>query len=207
MSNNRYVCERCAQISPTCCRLGSIQGEYGGEDCFPLSEPERERIAKAVAEARRQNAPTAHKALPEAADKAADAPTGQTGWAVKENNSQNFVRAMCNLFPGERKKIRQIFPDEAGHMRLALAADGGCVFLSATGCTLPKESRPWFCRIFPFWAVKNRLQCFQAEDCVAVRESGGNFSAVLDSFCVSPEEVLEHYKRLRADWGVDDGQT
>jgi Fe-S-cluster containining protein len=122
---------------------------------------------------------------------------------VDEKNSPGFVKAMCNLFPQDKARIKDLFLPEEMHLRLSLSKDGSCVFLSEHGCALPRQARPHFCRIFPLWSVRGTLQCFQAEDCLAVREHSGNVMALMGAFDSSPAEVADRYKKLREDWGVD----
>ncbi len=192
-----YVCSRCAERSGTCCRLGGVDK---GADCFPLSEPELERISAAVAAAGKSPAPE-DLLLLEAARNAVDAFSGRSGLYALEPNSKGFMAAMRNLFPKDRQKLEALFPAEQTHARLALAPDGSCVFLSPAGCLLPQEARPRFCRLFPFWVVNGRLQCFADEECLAVKENS-SFTRLLHVFGTSRDEVMELYQNLRRDWGV-----
>ena len=200
---NRYVCQRCALEAPTCCRLGHGENAPDGGDCFPLSLKEHSRIEEALSEARGKRMDAGAVLLLKNADAALDAPTGQKKWAVDEANSPGFIKAMCNLFPKENERIKGIFPQGESHLRLALSQDGSCAFLSEHGCTLPRKARPSFCRIFPFWSVHGTLQCFRADDCLAVREHAGNLMALMGAFDSAPSDVMERYKKLRKDWGVD----
>lgn len=202
---NHYVCHRCALEAPTCCSLaeGRSLDRGGGHDCFPLSDKEQGRIAAALAKAKAKEPDAGSLLLLKTALHAADYPSGQAGWHVDEPNSPTFVLAMCNLFPKEKPRIKEIFPEGGTHMRLSLTPGGGCAFLSGHGCTLPRPARPWFCRVFPFWAVGGTLQCFQDNGCLAVREFGNNFMALMGAFDVSPHDIMERYKSLRRDWGVD----
>lgn len=200
----RYVCHRCALEAPTCCRLGPELGETGGgNDCFPLSRPEHRRIVAALAKAKGKGADAGALLLLKNAHNAVDAPSGKAGWFVDEPNSKTFIKAMCHLFPKEKARTKALFPEGGSHLRLSLSADGSCAFLSEHGCTLPRRARPWFCRIFPFWVAGGTLQCFQAEDCLAVREHSGNFMALMGAFDSAPNDIMERYKHLRIDWGVD----
>lgn len=200
----RYVCRRCALEAPTCCRLGPEQNDAGGGcDCFPLSRNEHGRIASAIAKAKGKVPDAGALLLIKSASSAADNLTGKEGWCVDEPNSPLFVKAMCKLFPKEKKRVKELFPQDGTHLRLSLMPDGGCAFLSEHGCALPRRARPWFCRIFPFWAVSGTLQCFHAEDCLAVRENSGNFTALMGAFDSSPQDIMERYAHLRRDWGVD----
>lgn len=198
----RYVCQRCALSAPTCCRLGAPGEGYSSGDCFPLSRGEYKRIQAAVEAAASKGSNPGAALLLKTAAKAADAASGAAGWAAKEANSPAFVQAMCNLFPREDKLVKEVFPPGGIHLRLSLRPDGGCAFLSEYGCALPRQARPWFCRLFPFWVVAGRVQCFQDENCLAVRENGDNFIAIMGAFDTSAPDLLDHYTRLRDDWGV-----
>lgn len=202
-AKNRYVCQRCAEESPTCCRLGHGESAPSGADCFPLSIKEHSRIEAAISQAMGKRMDPGAVMLLKVVEKAADAPSGQKSWAVDEPNSASFIKAMCNLFPQEKERVKDVFPQAASHLRLAIAGDGSCVFLSEHGCTLPRSARPGFCRIFPFWSVNGVLQCFQDKECLAVREHAGNFMALMGAFDSAPSDVMDRYKKLRRDWGVD----
>lgn len=197
-----YVCQRCAMSAPTCCRLGSAQRGGAGGDCFPLSHAEQRRIENALASSVGKRTDVGAVLLLKTAAKAHDEPSGQDKWAVEEVNSTAFIQAMCNLFPAEKARVKEVFPQNASHYRLALDKDGSCAFLTEYGCALPRRARPWFCRIFPFWVVGGIVQCFQDEGCLAVKEYGGNFIQLTGAFDSSPDDIMDRYKKLRADWGV-----
>lgn len=201
---NIYVCQRCAMEASTCCRIGHGENAASGEDCFPLSAPEHRRIKEAISKARGKRMDAGAVMLLKAVETALDAPTGQKNWAVDEANSESFIKAMHNLFPKEKERIEEVFSQGASHLRLALDKSGACAFLSEHGCTLPRQARPGFCRIFPFWSVHGVLQCFQAEDCLAVKEHDGKFMALMGAFDSSPADIGERYKKLRKDWGIDE---
>lgn len=198
-----YVCQRCAVNSPTCCRLGTAGKSYAGEDCFPLSSSEHERIAQAIRAAKTGKPNSAKLLLTQKATEAIDTPSGEKSWAVEEANSANFIKTMRNLFPLDKAKVKDAFLPEQSHLRLALAPDGACVFLSEHGCTLPQEARPWFCRIFPFWVVGKTVQCFHDESCLAIQENSKSFLTLLQTFAYTPEEIRACFTKLKQDWGLD----
>lgn len=177
------VCARCAARFPTCCRLRSAEGDGNADwegECFPLSEAELERLQSAV------------RALPDppAEELAAGAP-----------NSPEFLAAMRALFPGQAEQLAKAYPAGGQHRRMSLRPDGSCVCLTAQGCCLPRESRPWFCRLFPLWINRGRLACFTPADCLAVLESR-SLPELLRAFGGSEGEVRRLFESLRRDWGL-----
>jgi len=108
---------------------------------------------------------------------------------------------MQELFPGERALIAAVFPPGGAHWRLALQADGACVFLRTDGCALPRDARPAYCRIFPFWVRDREIQHFSLRDCQAQREQRGR-PALQRCFGLSDADVFELYAVLRRGWGL-----
>ncbi len=165
-----FVCVRCAALGPTCCEISPGQEEC----CFPVSELERQRISDHVALSR--------------------------GGFVEEKNSRAFVANLQRLFPRERRVLDALFPAGGTHLRLSTDSRGRCQFLSAAGCVLPNEVRPYYCRIFPFWVVAGRLTVFTSGACLAHRE-GRTISGMLTSLETRAAVLLDLHRRLRLAWG------
>ncbi|MDR2892042.1 MAG: zinc/iron-chelating domain-containing protein [Deltaproteobacteria bacterium] len=185
------VCARCAAKGPTCCSLGAASPDAEEPQCFPLSQPECLRIlgeaeCASILAAQPGGAP--------------ENPSG--GFFVSAPNSPDFLAAMHALFPGEEAVIAKIWPDEGNHLRLFLPNGRDCVFLAAQGCLLPPHSRPWFCRLFPFWVLKGRPRCFAPASCLAVTEKP-SLNGLLRTFAIDSAGVLDLYARLRRDWGLN----
>lgn len=144
------------------------------EYCFPLSDMERDRI------------------LDHAKDK---------GGFAQEANSKPFVDHLKRLFPREDKLLEQLFPPLKHHLRLATRPDGSCVFLGAEGCVLPREARPHYCLLFPFWISGERLTGFTSDGCLAVQERR-DLRGLLDLLGVSEAEIRTLHGRLRLAWGL-----
>lgn len=144
------------------------------ESCFPLSVLEKDRI--------REAAP-------------------QLGAFALSPNSSAFISYMERLFPKEKELVRELFPERKEHFRLATDPEGRCKLLGLEGCLLPVESRPYYCRIFPFWVNGGRLSVFAVESCVAFKEARA-LAGLLSSLGVSQAKVRELYGRLRLAWGL-----
>ena len=73
----------------------------------------------------------------------------------------NLMHPVLNrIMPGRRR------------LRLKVDENGACVFLGQDGCTLPREDRPLFCRLFPFWFTPDaRLALLETGSCLAQREA------------------------------------
>ena len=183
--NSSFVCARCAARFPTCCRMRSaeeLENERPGweGECFPLSDPEWERLENAA------------RALP------APPPEELTARAP---NSPEFLKAMLTLFPGQAERLAASYPAGGSHRRMNLRPDGSCVCLTPQGCCLPRQARPWFCRLFPLWVQRGKLACFAPSDCLAVLENR-SLRDLLRVFGGSEAEFLELFEGLRRDWGM-----
>ena len=165
------VCARCAAAGPTCCSLPPGQEEV----CFPVSEMERARIVEADGLA--------------------------VGGFVHQANTEAFLAQMGRLFPRDRKILSTIFPPGGDHLRLAVDPKGNCVFLRADGCRLPRDARPYYCRLFPFWLSGGTVTAFAATGCLVHRE-GRAVSRMLALLAYGEAGVRELHGRLRLAWGL-----
>lgn len=168
--DEQSVCARCAGLGPTCCEISPGQEEA----CFPVSPLERQRISDHVSLSR--------------------------GAFVEEKNSRAFVTNLHRLFPRERRVVDALFPAAGTHLRLSTDVRGRCRFLTGTGCALPNEVRPYYCRLFPFWVVSGKLAVFAPGGCLACRE-GRSVAGMLESLHVRAEFLLDLHCRLRLAWG------
>lgn len=145
------------------------------EYCFPLSTSEWERIVSYCAE---------------------------EGGFAEEPNTTPFVDTLKRLFPRDCKKLDALFPEHGTHMRLGSRPDGHCMFLTSQGCRLPREVRPWYCLLFPFWVRGSMLTMFTAAGCLICRETG-TVKEALDLLDMSDKDVRTIFGRLRLAWGLD----
>lgn len=154
----------------------------GQEDlCFPVSEIERQRIVEFGPKK-----------------------SGLTG----APNSKSFLDNLMRLFPRDRAHLDRLFPPHGEHLRLATRPDGSCSFLGSAGCALPREARPYYCRLFPFWVSAGAVTAFEAKGCLAFAE-GRTVNGMLSSLSMSRVMVLELHGRMRMAWGMapgDDGE-
>ncbi|MBG0789214.1 MAG: zinc/iron-chelating domain-containing protein [Desulfovibrionaceae bacterium] len=163
------------------CRRCSLQGPTccriaaGQEEfCFPVSPAEKERIQELVP---------------------------YTGGFVLSPNSKAFIGHVGRLFPGEEAFVRELFPEGKEHFRLAVDSMGACRFLGPLGCEIPREVRPYYCRLFPFWVVGGDVTFFDSPTCLARRE-GRTLIRILDSLGTGRASVRDLYGRLRLVWGL-----
>ena len=167
---NPDICGQCAVVGSTCCVLTPGQEE----SCFPVSEMERQRIIDHLGPSR--------------------------GAFVSEANSGAFLANLRHLFPREAKVLEALFPASGRHLRLAVDGVGRCVFLRAAGCCLPRQVRPYYCRLFPFWVSGGRLTAFAAAGCL-VHSRGRSVAAMLALVGTSEARARELHGRLRLAWG------
>ncbi len=147
------------------------------EFCFPLSDLEKERI---------------QDLLPQ-------------GGFVLQENTEGFIAGVARLFPGEEALVRVLFPPRRQHFRLALDQSGRCRFLGAEGCLIPREIRPYYCRLFPFWMSGTELSAFDAPECLA-RKGADGVAVMLQRVEMTGAQVRDLYGRLRLAWGLSPGR-
>lgn len=149
-------------VCARCAGLGRTCCQLSGADaefCFPLADAERNRLL----------------ALGLAAESFLATP-----------NTPAFVRQLTALLPGYG--VEKVFTLHAQHWRLATTPDGDCVFLGRFGCTLERDMRPAYCRLFPLWVYRGRLTWFTSETCLAHRECA-SVPAMLQALNTSAAEV------------------
>lgn len=163
------------------CRRCSLQGPTccritAGEEefCFPLSQIEKERIQEHVP---------------------------HTGGFVLSPNSKAFIDNVCRLFPGEEDAVHELFPEGKEHYRLAVDTAGACRFLGPEGCEIPRETRPYYCRLYPFWMVGCDVTYFDSPTCLCRRERR-TLAHMLEGLETNRAEVKDLYGRLRLVWGL-----
>lgn len=145
------------------------------EFCFPLSRSEWERIVEHCRD---------------------------EGGFAEERNSRPFVDTMRRLFPLHDLEVEELFPPHGTHMRLASDEEGYCAFLTTEGCRLPRDVRPWFCLLFPFWVRGRMLTMFTASDCLVCRETK-TLEESLVLIGTTAKEVRYIFGRLKLAWGFE----
>ncbi len=181
-----YVCSRCSLCGPGCCRMPLAHSEGR----FPLSEADCARLQAYVT------------------------PDGKPGIEEAPNTAE-LQKNLQTLFPAAKRKIREQFPADGHHKRLALRplspakngfqspGYGQCAFLGPLGCTVKIEDRPRYCRIFPFWASENTISCFMPEDCLAVKEAA-TLGQLLRLLQMTEKDVLKLFDALQSEWKLKD---
>jgi Fe-S-cluster containining protein len=152
------------------------------EVCFPVSDYERERILECAPD---------------------------SGGFVLQLNSPLFIENLLKLFPGQRRTVKELFPPGGMHYRLEVDSGGKCMFLGSGGCVIPKEARPLYCRLFPFWTDESgRITLLEVESCLAQQENKTP-GKLFKTLGISQSEVRELHSQLRIAWGfaahVDNG--
>lgn len=167
------ICSRCAKLHPTCCRISPGREDF----CFPLSPAERRLLEQ-------------HHVLENGLHFA------------QSDNTPAFLCQLRRLFPRDLSAIKRLFPLHQKHDRLALTIDGACVFLGPSGCSVPVQDRPLYCRIYPFWFVGKRLTGFASPSCLAVQVATSP-EGWLSLFNTDQSALWETYLLLRKSWGLD----
>lgn len=160
--------------------------------CFPLSEPEIERL---ILHASLAASPPLEMGDEEKATRLTV--------CSPEPNSEEFIKSMGYLFPSQPEKIKELFPAGHSHYRLRLNENGACIFLGEEGCRLPRVARPWYCLLFPAWFQAGELTVFVSDVCLATRDTADPLHA-LQRLDVSERAAREIFNRLITDWGFTD---
>lgn len=112
-----------------------------------------------------------------------------------ELNSAQLVQSLIAIFPDQKKDIIRIYPPNNYHFTLALKQDK-CYFLGEKGCLLPRQIRPFFCRIYPFWVRERRITLFKDNQCLALNQFK-TVRELLKIFNISPEQILKLYQNYK----------
>jgi Fe-S-cluster containining protein len=115
-------------------------------------------------------------------------------------NSPFYILQMLNLFPDMEDSIFDAFPKNKIHFELK-TMDKGCVLLGPEGCVLPRQIRPHFCRIYPFWFFEDEPHIFQDSDCLAL-QTCHTIAEVLLCLGTNPEKLKQIHSRICQDWGL-----
>lgn len=115
-------------------------------------------------------------------------------------NSAAFIDNMGRLFPTEKELLPRLFHPRKHHYSLATDEAGACRFLTARGCAIPAEARPYYCRLFPFWVLEGRITAFEHPECLALRE-GRTVNLMMRIFNATPATIRDLQGRLRIAWG------
>lgn len=117
-----------------------------------------------------------------------------------KNNSTFYIRQMLNLFPAMEKSVFEAFPETKTHFELK-TLNNACILLGANGCILPKDVRPHFCRVYPFWFFEDEPQIFQDSECLALQNCE-TVSEVFLSLGTNPEMLQRIHSQICQDWGL-----
>lgn len=86
-------------------------------------------------------------------------------FVVADQASPRFREFLDSLHP----LFRQTMP-RGRRLRLRLEENGDCCFLGPEGCRLPRQARPLYCRLYPFFINQHgRLMVLSSPACLAQR--------------------------------------
>jgi Fe-S-cluster containining protein len=119
-------------------------------------------------------------------------------FAVAEPNDKIFVRELRRLLPGY--PVSEVFQTSGSHWRLKTAGND-CVFLTKSGCLLPRECRPLYCRLFPFWIFGGKIVLMDAVNCLGAHEAV-SVQEALKLFRVSADEISALFHHMMISWGL-----
>ena len=112
---------------------------------------------------------------------------------VREEISNNIRESLS-------KKAHPVF-DKIYHKNSSFklkVVDGQCIFLADSGCKLPEDKRPLYCRIYPFWlSFDNRhINVLSSYDCLAQKKSTLSWAVVNQHFGYSEEYIRELFREI-----------
>ena len=104
---------------------------------------------------------------------------GEVEMIAKASNKEpgSFVTAdvVASEFLNDLAAIHPVFSQTmpgGRRLRLAVTQDDACIFLGPTGCSLPIEARPLYCRLFPFWFTPGgQLMVLISSECLAQKNA------------------------------------
>jgi Fe-S-cluster containining protein len=169
---NIDICRKCFSNNTSCCTLRSDNKEK--MMIPPVSEKEIEKILIFLGYKKREMI------------------------FESKNNSTFYIHQMLNLFPEMEESVFEAFPENGKHFELK-TLDNACILLRDSGCILPKDVRPHFCRIYPFWFFEAEPRIFQDSNCLALRNYE-TISGVLLSLGTNSEAIQQIHSQICQDW-------
>ena len=176
------ICRECSLQTGGCCR--SVDPCAAG---FPLSLPELERLM-------------AYAGL---ADQSVEAESPLDRVSMTAPNDTEFLQAMNALLPRHKKAIAALFPPGGVYRKPRLLPSGDCVFRSEQGCRLPREARPWYCKLFPLWMRGQAVMLMNPDGCRLRQVTGSPIEAMRLMSTSAPEVRLLFAAMLR-DWNLEE---
>ncbi len=171
MQKNSNICFQCSRIFPTC--------------CVAPDNPDEEMTLISAEEAAMMQSITGVKNIGE--------------YIAEVPNSKEFFKKLASLFPYDIDKIIKKNKPGSSHYRLKIKNEKQCSFLTKQGCLLPYNSKPWFCRIYPFWIMDGKVKLFTNNQCLALLRTS-NISQAYEIFSINEKEILELYDNIRNAW-------
>ncbi len=175
------ICRECSLATGGCCACPD-QSEPG----FPISPAEVERMA-------------AYADLAAPAGGGAD-PRERV--VMSAPNNPEFLSALEALLPRHKKAIAALFPAGGAYARPRLTAAGDCVFRGEAGCRLPREARPWYCRIFPLWMRGEAVTLLDFGDCRLCLETRSPVEA-MRLLGMTALDVRTLFAAMLRDWNIN----
>ena len=76
--------------------------------------------------------------------------------------------------------------------------DDKCIFLTDTGCKLPTEIRPLYCRIYPFWLSydNKHINVLSSDECLAQEQSTLSWHIVNQHFGCTEEYLRDLFAQV-----------
>lgn len=115
-------------------------------------------------------------------------------------NSAFYAKQMVNLFPDMKDDIYDRFPIDNYHYELKTNGNS-CALLGKQGCMLPKDLRPHFCRIYPFWFFDEEPLLFQDSECLALKSCNTMTEAFL-ALGTTPDQLKQIHNQICQDWDL-----
>ncbi|PID27849.1 MAG: hypothetical protein CSB55_07310 [Candidatus Cloacimonadota bacterium] len=103
--------------------------------------------------------------------------------------SEDFLRALLKT----DKNMIKMFPDRRRiHLKIK---NGQCVFLTDSGCQLSAETRPFYCKLYPFWYSEGRLILLKSSFCLAQKDAVSIYR-IMRKLGAEEDELKEIYENF-----------
>ncbi len=124
---------------------------------------------------------------------------------VEKTNTKTFEHNVEELFPDRSDAVMRSFMPGKTHFELS-TTEKGCRFLTPKGCVLPRDARPLFCRIYPFWFRNNEAMVFFDTHCLAIKNCS-TIQEVYLAIGTNPSVVKKIFIQLCCEWGLEKSEA
>jgi Fe-S-cluster containining protein len=117
-------------------------------------------------------------------------------FTVQDEISAEFGKILLELNP-----VLAAAAPAGKRRRLKLQNNGDCIFLGGHGCRLPLTDRPYYCKLYPFWFLRDgRMFVLLHSACLAQNQAAG-WQQVLTRLAMNEVEVRAMFNEYMQELG------